>query len=67
MISDEDAVRWAAAVEAESEHPIATAITAAAPVGPDASRATDIRSLPGVGVTGSVDDRAVTVSRLVPR
>ncbi len=61
----------AAAVEAESDHPIAAAITTAAghlapsPDGPPPP-ATEVRSLPGVGVTGMVAGRSVRVGRLVP-
>ena len=62
-----DILALAAAVEAESEHPIASAITseAAASVGRVAP-ASDVRSLPGVGVSGTVDRSSVRVGRLVP-
>src|SRR5690606_5902246 len=62
----------AAALEARSEHPVATAIATAAPeaVGADARRAghadrsvTDFANQPGLGVTGTVDGRRVTVGR----
>jgi cation-transporting ATPase V/Cu+-exporting ATPase len=52
----------AASVESESEHPIATAIVAAAD---GWSPATGVRTLPGAGMVGTVDGRAVTVGRLV--
>ena len=62
-LSREEVLRLAAAVESESEHPIALAIMAAT----DAEdRGTDVRSLPGVGVTGLVDGHRIEVSRLVP-
>jgi soluble P-type ATPase len=61
--SDHEVLSLAAAVEAESEHPIALAIVAAATA---EHRASEVRSLPGVGVTGSVDGRRIRVSRLVP-
>jgi heavy metal translocating P-type ATPase len=51
----------AAAIEAESEHPIAVAICGAAePVG----RATDVEVLPGAGVRGTVGGHRVAVGRL---
>jgi Cu+-exporting ATPase len=61
-LSPGEVIRLAAAVEAESEHPIARAIIVAA--GPSTVRATNIRVIPGVGVTGVVEGQAVTVSRL---
>ncbi|WP_410589904.1 heavy metal translocating P-type ATPase [Amycolatopsis sp. lyj-23] len=61
---DGEALRLAGAVEAASEHPIGRAIAEAAkerfgtlPV------VTDFRSTPGVGVTGVVEGRAVSVGR----
>jgi heavy metal translocating P-type ATPase len=60
--SEEEVLALAAAVEAESDHPIAVAIEGAAR---SALRASDVRSLPGVGVTGTVDGRLIQVSRLV--
>jgi heavy metal translocating P-type ATPase len=71
----------AAAVEAESEHPIASAITAAADGGAGSGdgavlalptvavaspAAIDVRSLPGVGVLGTVGSHSVRVGRMVP-
>ncbi len=53
----------AAAVETESEHPIGVAITRAART---ELRASDVRSLPGIGVVGTVDGSRIRVSRLVP-
>jgi hypothetical protein len=51
----------AAAVEAESQHPIALAIMRASDSGP---RATDVQALPGIGVTGILDGHRVAVGRL---
>jgi cation-transporting ATPase G len=57
----DDVVRAAAAVEARSSHPLATAIVAAAPAPlPDA---TDVVDLAGSGVEGVVDGVAVRVGR----
>jgi soluble P-type ATPase len=57
----EDVLALAGAVEAESDHPIASAIRAAAPTGgPPAQAAT---AVPGVGVEGRVDGRWVRVLR----
>ncbi|HXZ62982.1 MAG TPA: cation-translocating P-type ATPase [Acidimicrobiales bacterium] len=56
----EEVLDLAAAVEADIEHPIATAICAArAP----RRRATDVAMLPGTGVTGQVGQREVRVVR----
>ena len=59
----------AAAVESGCDHPIATAVLEAAgrraeefPV----PTATDVRSVAGIGVSGSVDGRLVEVGRVVP-
>ena len=52
----------AAAVEAESHHPIALAIMAATE---SDVRAEDVRSLPGIGVTGALDGHEIGVSRVV--
>jgi Cu2+-exporting ATPase len=52
-------VRLAAAVEADSEHPLARAITAAA--AGTVPAAADFRSLPGRGVRGTVDGHDVAV------
>ena len=81
----DDVLALAAAVEAESEHPIALAITTAArrPAGvvaegdgitvPSIVRtattthsAIDVRSLPGVGVVGTVASHVVRVGRMDP-
>jgi len=59
--SQDELLAAAAAVEAESDHPIALAIMAASgsPV-----RGSDVQVLPGVGVAGVVDGQLVRVSRL---
>jgi heavy metal translocating P-type ATPase len=61
-VGADEVLATAAAVEAESDHPIAVAIRAAGPTG---TRATDLRSIPGSGVSGTVDGHRVEVSRLV--
>ncbi len=61
--SREEVLALAAAVESVIEHIIALAIIAATD---SEARGTDVRSLPGVGVTGMVDGHQVEVSRLVP-
>ena len=61
-LAEDEVLRLAAAVEVESEHPIASALVAAA--GPSTPRATEIRVIPGVGVAGLVEGQTVTVSRL---
>ncbi len=60
-ISQDELLAAAAAVEAESDHPIALAIMAASgsPI-----RGSDVQVLPGVGVAGVVDGQLVRVSRL---
>lgn len=63
-VTDTDLLALAAAVEADSEHPVARAIVAeAAAKVPDASRrtATEFRSLPGRGVRAVVDGEDVAV------
>nr|WP_233563748.1 heavy metal translocating P-type ATPase [Cryobacterium tepidiphilum] len=60
--SEERVVALAAAVEADSEHPLARAIVrAAADSGVAVPRATAFESSPGVGVTATVDGRRVSV------
>ncbi len=59
--NQDDLLAWAAAVEAESEHPIASAIVARARPGPGA---TDVRSVPGSGVAGRIGEHRVEVRRL---
>ncbi|MEU5262382.1 heavy metal translocating P-type ATPase [Amycolatopsis sp. NPDC021455] len=61
---DGEVLRLAGAVEAASEHPIGRAIADAARARFGALPAvTDFRSTPGVGVTGVVEGRAVSVGR----
>ncbi|WP_328618543.1 heavy metal translocating P-type ATPase [Amycolatopsis sp. NBC_00355] len=61
---DGEVLRLAGAVEAASEHPVARAIVdaARARTGP-LPAVTDFRSTPGLGVTGVVEGRRVTVGR----
>ncbi|MFY1654974.1 heavy metal translocating P-type ATPase [Solwaraspora sp. WMMB762] len=53
--TEDDVLRLAAAVEADSEHPLARAIVAAATGRGPTSAATDFRSLTGRGVQANVD------------
>jgi heavy metal translocating P-type ATPase len=62
-VSKDDLLATAAAVEAESDHPIGLAIIAAS--GPPAC-GSDVQVIPGAGVTGVVDGLPVRVSRLEP-
>ncbi len=64
--SEDEVLSLAAAVEAESEHPIAVAISAAARSAgvPFEAAAADFRSVPGSGVVGVVDGHRVEVSRV---
>jgi len=57
-VSREEVLGWAAAIEATSTHPLASAITAAAPEHPAAE---DVREDAGQGVTGRVGARTVRV------
>ncbi|MDO9063385.1 MAG: cation-translocating P-type ATPase [Microbacterium sp.] len=57
-VAREELLAWAAAVEATSTHPLATAITAAAPSAPDAA---EVRENAGHGITGQVGGRTVRV------
>jgi heavy metal translocating P-type ATPase len=59
--SQDELLAAAAAVEAESDHPIALAIMAASG---SPARGSDVQVLPGVGVAGVVDGQLVRVSRL---
>ena len=59
--SPEDVLRWGAAVEAGSEHPIAAAVVRRAGEGLPA--VDNFRNLAGRGVTGTVEGRTVTVGR----
>jgi heavy metal translocating P-type ATPase len=60
-ITEPRVLALAAAVEAESEHPIALAIRDASP---PIGRATEVEVLPGSGVVGLVDGHRVKVGRL---
>ncbi|WP_438354694.1 heavy metal translocating P-type ATPase [Microbacterium sp. CJ88] len=54
----DDLLAWAAAVEASSAHPLAAAITAAAP---GSTSATGVVEAAGHGITGKVDRRTIRV------
>ncbi|MCU0775892.1 MAG: heavy metal translocating P-type ATPase, partial [Ideonella sp.] len=59
-VDDAPALGWAAALQAGSEHPLARAVLEAAggPVGPTAA---GVRAVPGSGVVGQVDGRALAL------
>jgi copper-transporting P-type ATPase V len=61
--TSEEVVALAAAVEAESDHPIAAAFRAAAGPAPGVGRAADVEVLVGQGMAGQVDGRRVVVGR----
>ncbi|GAB3992848.1 hypothetical protein GCM10029992_03000 [Glycomyces albus] len=62
--SDDEALRYAGAVEDASEHPIARAIAEAARAAfGDLPPVEDFASQPGVGVTGRVEGRKVEIGR----
>jgi Cu2+-exporting ATPase len=54
-ITDNEVLRFAAAVESDSEHPIARAIVAAATAHGDFPKATGFRSVTGRGVEANID------------
>ena len=60
-VAAEDVLRWGAAVEAGSEHPIAAAVVRHA--GASLPEVTEFSNLAGQGVTGTVEGRTVTVGR----
>jgi len=67
---EDDVLRWVAAVEARSEHPIGEALLARArDEDLDWPDAADFEAIPGHGVTATVDGRAVAVgaARLMER
>lgn len=57
-VTHDDLVAWAAAVEATSTHPLAAAITAAAP---GARTAADVVEDAGHGITGTVEGKLIRV------
>ncbi|SMY10623.1 heavy metal translocating P-type ATPase [Brevibacterium jeotgali] len=57
-VSSEDVLTWAASLEQLSTHPLAAAITAAAP---DATAATDVSETAGHGITGTLSAGTITV------
>jgi len=63
--SAEDVLRLAAAVERQSDHPVAAAITARA-AGLEPLSAEAVRELPNVGIEGLVGRSAVRVARAEP-
>jgi Cu2+-exporting ATPase len=60
-ITDEEALRLAAAVERASEHPLARALCAAVPGGVHAAH--DVRNVPGQGIEATVDGRRLRAGR----
>ena len=60
--SEEDALRWAAAVQRDAEHPIANALTTSANErGLDVPASRGFESMPGVGVRAAVEGRTLHV------
>lgn len=60
--SEEDALRWAAAVQRDAEHPIANALTTSASErGLDVPASRGFESMPGVGVRAAVEGRTLHV------
>lgn len=60
--ASEDVLRWAAALENDSEHPVANAIVIAAETAA-LPTAQDVSVRPGLGLTGIVDGRRVIVGQ----
>ncbi|BBX54553.1 MULTISPECIES: heavy metal translocating P-type ATPase [Mycolicibacterium] len=58
--SADEALRWAAALEARSEHPLAQAIMTAAG---DAPTASDVTAIPGHGLHGDLDGRRLRLGK----
>ena len=58
--SDDDALRWAAALETRSEHPLAQAILMAAGDPPTAS---DVTAVPGHGLHGDLDGHPLRLGK----
>nr|WP_231950849.1 heavy metal translocating P-type ATPase [Allokutzneria albata] len=62
--TEETVLAWAAAVENNSEHPLAEAVVAAARArGLDLPAVEEFKALPGIGVTGVVGGATITVAR----
>jgi Cu+-exporting ATPase len=61
-LSEKELLRIAASLERGSEHPLAAAIvSAAAEEGLRLSEAVDFRALPGIGITGRVEEHSVAL------
>jgi Cu2+-exporting ATPase len=61
-VSEDDALRLAAALERDSEHPVARAVTVTATErGLPIPRATEFKAIPGLGVEGQVEGRALAI------
>ena len=61
-LSEADALRFAAALEQDAEHPVARAIVASARErGLEIPRASGFEAIPGYGVQGLVDGRSLTI------
>ena len=62
MVSEKELLRITASLERGSEHPLAAAIvSAAAEEGLQLSEAEDFRALPGIGITGRIEDHSVAL------
>lgn len=59
--NDDEVLRWAGAVESDSEHPLARAIVAAAKKAGEIPKATEFRSMTARGVEASVNGRHLAV------
>ena len=61
-LSEADALRLAAALEQDAEHPVGRAVvTSAGERGLDIPRASGFEAIPGYGVQGTVDGRSLTI------
>jgi Cu+-exporting ATPase len=63
-VKEEDLLRWAAALEAQSEHPLASAIVAGAPQGATTVSVKQVDTVTGEGVIGVVDGHRVAIGNL---